>query len=144
MTALLDTSVLVAALVEGHPEHARCLPWLAGAAAGSRETCVSSHSLAECYSVLTTLPVRPRISPAAASRLLAESVERHCRLVALTATEVEGVVRRCASLELAGGIVYDALIARAAEKAGAKRLVTLNTGDFERAWPEGGSRIVLP
>lgn len=144
MIFLLDTSVIVAALVEGHPEHARCLPYLARAGSAGSTICVASHSVAECYSVLTTLPLRPRLSPAAAWRLLTESVQRHARLIALTPSDVQAVIRRCSELEIPGGIVYDALIARAAAKARADRLVTLNLRDFLRAWPEGAGTIVEP
>ena len=45
---------------------------------------------------------------------------------------------------LSGGVIYDALIARAAEKAGAERLLTLNGADFRRVWPEGESLILVP
>lgn len=144
MIVFLDTSVVVAALIEGHPQHARCLPFLAKARSGRDPVHVASHSLAEAYSVLTTLPLRPRLSPAAAWRLLSEGVERHARLVVLSASDVEDVVRRCSELELPGGIVYDALIARAAVKARADRLVTLNARDFLRAWPEGAGIVTEP
>lgn len=39
--------------------------------------------------------------------------------------------------EIAGGTVYDALIAEAAHRAGARSLVTLNRQHFERLAPEG-------
>jgi len=45
---------------------------------------------------------------------------------------------------LSGGIIYDALIARAAEKAGAERLLTFNESDFRRVWPEGASILLSP
>jgi len=35
-------------------------------------------------------------------------------------------------------------IARAAQKARATRLITLNPGDFERVWPEGRRVIATP
>ena len=63
MRTLFDTSVLVAACIEGHPKHERALPWLSKAKAQEFEFVVSSHTLAELYAVLTTLPVKPRISP---------------------------------------------------------------------------------
>jgi predicted nucleic acid-binding protein len=47
-------------------------------------------------------------------------------------------------LELSGGAVYDSLIARAAEKAGADRLLTLNPAHFHRVWPEGAAAILPP
>ncbi len=53
-------------------------------------------------------------------------------------------IDRLAELGMSGGAVYDALIARAAEKSGAERLLTLNASDFERVWPEGKSLLSLP
>jgi predicted nucleic acid-binding protein len=49
-----------------------------------------------------------------------------------------------ADLGLSGGIVYDALIARAAQKVKADRLLTLNPGDFRRVWPNGERIIASP
>lgn len=41
-------------------------------------------------------------------------------------------------------MIYDALIARAAEKAGADRLLTLNKADFERVSPETAAILFVP
>lgn len=70
MKILLDTSVLVAAMVEAHPAHTQALPWLQKAQAGADTWLVAAHSLAELYAILTTLPVRPRILPAVARELI--------------------------------------------------------------------------
>jgi predicted nucleic acid-binding protein len=141
---LLDTSILVAALVRDHPRHAKALPWLARALAGELEVVVAAHSLAELHATLTTLPVRPRISPETARRLRQENLPATTDVVALGAEGDESVVHRMSELDLAGGVVYDALIARAAELAGVELLVTLNETDFRRAWPEGEDRITAP
>lgn len=49
-----------------------------------------------------------------------------------------------ANLGLSGGSVYDALIARSAQKSQVDRLLTLNVDDFKRVWPEGIEKITLP
>lgn len=59
MRALLDTSVLVAGMVEVHPHHGERFKWLKKAIEGEIEGVVAAHSLAELYSVLSTLPVHP-------------------------------------------------------------------------------------
>jgi predicted nucleic acid-binding protein len=141
---LFDTSVLVAASVEPHPMHERALAWLKRAKAGELEMLVASHTIAELYAVLTTLPVRPRITPETALRLILENVRRIAKIVALSASDYETTIERMAELGLPGGAVYDALIARAAEKSGAERLLTLNAADFERVWPEGKSLVFQP
>ena len=64
MKVLLDTSVLVSAMLPDHVHHAHSQPWLERAKAGAFEAVISGHSLAELYSVLTRLPRTPRIGPA--------------------------------------------------------------------------------
>lgn len=75
MKRLLDTSVLVAAMVAAHPAHARSVRFLERALAGRCESCVSTHSLAEIYAVLTRMPTSPRISPDVARRLVHDNLE---------------------------------------------------------------------
>jgi predicted nucleic acid-binding protein len=71
---LLDTSVLVAAMVEAHPAHEQAFPWLKRAISGSDSVLVAAHSLAELYAILTTLPVEPRISPTDAQQLIKRNI----------------------------------------------------------------------
>lgn len=144
MKVLLDTSILVAALVRAHPRHPEARRWLARALTGELELVLAGHTLAELHATLTTLPVRPRISPETAGRLRDDSLPGTTEIVALSADDYRAVVRRGAELGLAGGVIYDALIARAADNAGVDRLVTLNEPHFRRAWPEGESRITGP
>jgi predicted nucleic acid-binding protein len=144
MKALLDTSVLVAALVESHPMHARAHPWLDRAIGGEFDWAVAAHSLAELYHVLTAYPVRPRIPPEIARQLIQENIAKKATVVALTATDYMVVVQRMAAMNLAGGVIYDALILRAAERAGVDRVVTFNVDDFRRLWPDGAAKILAP
>ncbi len=144
MKTLFDTSVLVAAFVEPHPMHSRALPWLQSARSGEVAFFVASHTLAECYAVLTTLPVKPRISPSMAFRLVRENVETQAKIVSLSSLDYRHTVKRMADFGLSGGIVYDALIARAAQKSGIERLLTFNANDFIRVWPEGEPIIYVP
>ena len=87
MKTVFDTSVIVAGIVESHPMHPKCLPWLQRAKAGEVECIVVSHTLAETYAVLTTLPLKPRISPLVAQRLIENNLQSNARIVALTATD---------------------------------------------------------
>jgi predicted nucleic acid-binding protein len=144
LRVFFDTSVLVAASVEPHPMHERSLVWVKRAKAEELEMLVASHTIAELYGVLTTLPVRPRISPDTAVRLILENVRKIAKVVPLSVSDYEAAIERLAELGIPGGAVYDALIARAAKKSGAERFLTLNAGDFERVWPEGKSLLSLP
>jgi predicted nucleic acid-binding protein len=139
-----DTSVLIAACVAAHPDHPRSVPWLERAKNGQLDLFVAAHSLAEMYAVLSSLPLKPRISPATARRLVRENAERPATVIALSTRDYGLVLQRIADLGLAGGLVYDALIAYAAEKAGIDRLLTLNVDHFRRAWPEAGNRLEAP
>jgi len=141
---LLDTSVLVAALVEPHPQHHRALPWLAKAKAEKFELVISSHTIAELYAVLSTLPVSPRITPGLAWRLINENVTPAATMVSLTSSEYLTAIKDMSDLGLSGGAIYDALIVKAAQKANADRILTFNVVDFRRIWPEGAVRIAAP
>jgi predicted nucleic acid-binding protein len=141
---LFDTSVLVAAIVEAHPRHSGAASWLKRAKSGEIEFLTASHSLAELYSVLSTFPARPRISPTNAWRLVQENVVESARLIALSPADYSMTLQRASEMGLSGGVIYDALIARAAQKAGAERLLTLNEADFLRVWPDGASILLVP
>ena len=142
MRVLFDTSVLLAALVEAHPLHKRAFAWLKRAKAEEFVLLVSAHTLAELYSNLTGR-ARPRISAGEARRLVHENIETVAKIVPLSASDYAATLRRVADLGLTGGIVYDALIARAAQKAGAEKLVTFNADHFRHVWPEGEAVITM-
>jgi predicted nucleic acid-binding protein len=141
---LFDTSVLVAALLQSHPRHDRSLPWLQRAQSRTITFLVAGHTLAELYSVLTTLPVKPRLSPSVVWRLVHENVESSAEIISLPESDYLSTLEKLSRRGLSGGVIYDALIARAAEKAEAERLLTWNEADFRRAWPEGESVIGSP
>jgi len=144
MKTLFDTSALVAAIVEPHPMHTRALPWLQRAKAGNIDFFVASHTLAELYAVLTTLPLKPRISPLTAWRLVHDNVETSAKIISLSPSDYKDTIKYVSELGLSGGIIYDALIVKAAQKSGVERLLTFNVDDFIRLWPEGESSIYAP
>jgi predicted nucleic acid-binding protein len=144
LKTLFDTSIIIAALVESHPMHARAFPWLKQAKAKAFELVVASHTLAELYAVLSTLPIKPRISPAVAWRLIHDNIESISKIISLTSGEYSAVVKRISEAGLAGGIIYDALIAKVAQKAKIGRLLTLNSDHFKLVWPNGENVIITP
>lgn len=141
---LFDTSVLLAAIVRPHPAHARTLPWLKKAKSGEISMIISSHTLAELYAVLTTLPVSPRITPDVAWNLMHENILGNAEIAALTAADYKGVIRKMKEGGFSGGIIYDALICSSAIKAHAETLLTLNGVDFRRLLMTEGLSIVEP
>jgi predicted nucleic acid-binding protein len=144
MKTLFNTSVLVAAIVEPHPMHTRALPWLQRAKAEEIDFLVASHTLAELYAVLTTLPLKPRISPLIAWRLVHDNIETSAKIISLSPSDYKDTIKYMSELGLTGGIVYDALIVKAAQKSGVERLLTFNADDFIRLWPGGESFIYIP
>lgn len=144
MKTLFDTAVIIAALVESHPMHDRAFPWLKQAKAKEFELVVASHTLAELYAVLSTLPTKPRISAAVAWRLVHENIETSGKIVSLTPAEYSSTIKRISAAGLTGGVTYDALIARVAQKSKVERLVTLNVNHFKRVWAAGENVIIAP
>lgn len=144
MRVVFDTSVLVAGIVETHPDNDRAFPWLKRAKEGEFELIVATHTLAELYAVLTTLPVRPRISPGMAWRLIYENATRPAKLISISISDYNECIQSMVDLGLVGGTVYDALLVSVVKKTKADRLLTLNMRDFERVWPEGRGILAEP
>ena len=144
MKTLFDTSVIIAALVESHPMHERSFPWLKQAKEKKFELIVASHTLAELYAVLSTLPLKPRISSSVAWRLIKENIESTAKVISLTPAEYASTIKRLSDIGLIGGTIYDALIAGVAQKAKVDRLLTLNIDHFKRVWQEGEDKIITP
>lgn len=144
MKYLFDTSVFIAAIVEPHPMHPRAFPWLKRARSREFDMYVASHTLAELYAVLTTLPVSPKITPGIARQLIHNNIRTAGKIIPLSTSDYSSVIKQMAELGLSGGVIYDALIARAAQKSGVDHIVTFNIDDFRRVWPEGVGHFILP
>ena len=144
MKILFDTSVLVAALVQPHPLHERALFWFKKGVAKEFEIIISSHTFAELYAVLTTLPVSPRITPGLAWRLIQESIDPVSSVVSLSTSDYFSTIKRISHLGVPGAIIYDALILRAAQKSRADRVLTFNVKDFKRISSDGEPQILEP
>lgn len=111
MTVAVDTSVAVPLLVRSHHDHAAVVRWW-----GGQEITLSGHALVETYSVLTRLPGDARLAPADAARLLTARFPSPLVLSGSRARKLPGTLSR---LGIAGGAVYDALVALAAKEHGA-------------------------
>jgi len=93
---------------------------------------IAGHTLAELYAVLTTLPIRPKITPGIAGHLIRSDVEALAKMVSLSPSEYSAVVRRMVDLGLSGGVIYDAIVVKAANKSEADHVLTFNIDDFRR------------
>ena len=102
----LDTSVAVPLVVQTHTAHTAVVDWWAG-----RRVALCGHAVTETYSVLTRLPGDLRLAPADAAELMQQRFAAPLLLGIETARQLPDVLSR---LEIAGGAVYDALVALAA------------------------------
>lgn len=144
MKAMLDSSVLIAAMLPDHIHHLVAVPWLSTAKAGIFQFAVAGHSLVEVYSVLTRMPRTPKITSSEAWEMLRDNVISVAQIISLQDQDYPALLSELASLAVTGGAVYDGIIAKAAELAQVDQLVTLNDQDFQRVWPAGIGRIVSP
>ncbi len=131
-----DTSVIVPALVDQLPNHQAALLALTEFTRAPHEALCSTHSLAECYVVLTTLPLARRITPAEAQRLIAESVAGRLAVRALSKADYLEAVDLVARAGLTSGAVYDALHVVAAMKSRSERIFTYNLRHFRQLTPD--------
>ena len=144
MTVFCDTSVLVAACLRQHPHYERARPVLE-AVAGRKETgVIATHSLAEAFSALTSVPLLPRILPSQAREIVSTNIQRHFKTIAITAEMHERAIAACVERGLGGGKVYDALLLECARESQAERIYTFNLKDFRTLAPDLAERIVAP
>ena len=131
VAAFLDTSVLVAGLIDFGPQSAPAQS-LMHAIAERRVTDAGTawHCCLEFYSVSTRLPPEYRLTPADAAVLLEEEVFARMSVHDLPALERLPALRAAARDQIGGGRIYDAHIAEVARAAGAGVVVTDNRRHF--------------
>ena len=145
MKGYLDTNILVAASVEDHRHHVPSFDLVKAVKNGALRGCISTHGLAEYYSVITRAPFVPRVSSAEAGRFLDDNVLPYFELIALSAGDYKAVLRSCSKAGLIGGLVFDALHLRCAEKAECDRVYTFHVKDFRALAPAGlADKIAAP
>ena len=138
LTAFLDTSVLLAGLIDFGPQSA---PSQAVLHAVAERTIPSAgtawHCCLEFYSVATRLPPEFRLSPADAARLFEEEILARMSVFELGAGERSSFLRHAVQDDAAGGRIYDAHIAEIARAAGAPVIVSDNRRHFLSALRHG-------
>jgi len=137
----LDTSVLVAAAQISHIHYEPSRKLLEQA--NRTNSACGLHSLAETYSILSSLPQSARFPPTAALRMV-EQARQRLQVIALTEKEYIATIEKLASEGLSGGIVYDALLLQCARKVNAKRIYSWNARHFKLVASDLASRIFVP
>ena len=143
MTLLCDTSVLIAAMLKEHPDHPASFQVIQAIKQGRQRGAVATHTVAECYAVLTALPKVPLVIPVEACGVIRKVVLELFDVIDLTAKDYEKALDWVAERNLKSGAIFDALIAQAALKKKIPRLMTWNLKHFER-FSSGDLKVITP
>ena len=143
MKVLYDTSVLIPAFISGHEHHSLSFPQVNLAKRDDVQGYLSSHSLAEFYATTTRIPKPLRLSSDEAYATILRFL-KYLTPVELSAKDYRKAITRTTKMGLAGGVMYDAVIAQAALKAGVEQLITLNSKDFKRLGDEVSKIVYVP
>lgn len=145
MYIFFDTTVLVAASEQSHPHYAQARHALLRVVAGQDKGFMGAHSIAEAFAALTRLPVRPRIHPVEAARIVTENILPHFEVVPLGKEDYLEALNTMTSCGWMGAKIYDALLLRCAAKCAAERIYTFNLADFKQLAPANlQERICAP
>ena len=139
MKSALDSSFLVSALCAADPDHIACRRVLA-----TGDHSIFAHCLAETFGTLTGGRLGFRVPAVEATNLIRRQIAPKLRIVSLEADDLLNAFEEADSRGVRGGAVYDYLHLVAARKAGAKRLFTLNLGDFLSFHRPGDPEIFAP
>ena len=107
---LIDTSVAVALVVGDHEHHVATMR-----AIGDRRLGLAGHAAFETFSVLTRLPAPARRPPDVVARVLAANFTENRFL---SPDRAEALIEVLGEAGIAGGSVYDALVAATAIEHG--------------------------
>jgi predicted nucleic acid-binding protein len=140
---LADTSCIVASVQPYHSHRHRALGELGRRLDAGAAMVVAAHSLAEAYSVLTRVPSPYRSTPAEAIAALHVSFVEQADVVALDPASYVSRLQHMASDGVAGGRVYDALIAACAVQAKVDTVLTFNERHFRPLLPDS-IEVVVP
>lgn len=132
---LADTSCIVATLQPGHQQKRFALAALNQRIDRGEHLVVAGHSLAEAYSVLTRMPPPHRAAPAEAMAVLQASFIDQAEVVTLDSHGYGALLRRAAADGIAGGRIYDAIIAACAVQAKVTVVLTFNVRHFRDLLP---------
>jgi predicted nucleic acid-binding protein len=131
MTVFLDTSVLLAGLIDFGPQSAPAQSLLHAVAEGRVTTPSTAwHCCLEFFSVATRLPPEFRVGPSDAVLLLEEEVFSRLAVHDLPPASQRAMLRAAARDSMVGGRIYDTHIAEIARSVGATVVVTDNRRHF--------------
>ncbi len=142
MKVIVDSNVFISASVKNHPKHERISLWLANARQKKTQLYTSAHSLLEVYSVLTRAPFKPPFSPKIASDVIEKNIVSHFKIIDLSANESLEIIQNMVAKNLRGGIIYDAVLVKCAQKLKIQNIATLNPKHFTKLVPADSYNII--
>lgn len=144
MSVFLDTSVLIAGLIDLGPQSAPAQSIMHAIAERKLTSPATGwHCCLEFYSVATRMPAEFRLAPADAVRLLREEVFARMAVHDLPSSQRSDFLNAAAQDAITGGRVYDAHIAEVARASEAEVIVTDNRRHFLAAL-RYGIRVETP
>jgi predicted nucleic acid-binding protein len=123
----LDTSVIVPALWDRHPNFAHC-----NLLTNSPNVATSAHALAEAFKVLTGAY---KLTNAFATTVLTD-LTRAIHIEALSLDDYLDALSRTETQGIIGGAIYDSIHAAVARRLRVDRVLTYNLSDFRRVAPD--------
>lgn len=139
MSDVMDTSVLVAAIVATEAFHVECQALLDRPAMA-----LYSHGVAETFSTLTGGRKSFRMPATLAAAIIQEDYLPDLTVIELPVPDMLLAMREAESRGVRGGAIFDYLHLMAARCAGAERFYTLNVSNFLSFHREGDPEIVHP
>lgn len=131
MTGFLpDTSMMVAVVCAWHEHHERAAKDFERRLDHGEALIVAAPALIETYAVLTRLPPPHRLSPSDAAALIEANFLTGSRMIALDVKTYRDLLKDAPQKGIAGGRMYDWVIAACAIKGEASVLLTFNAKDF--------------
>jgi len=140
---LFDTSALIALYILKHPNHESCLNYFLDNKKDSKFF-ISNHTLAELYRNITSGRKYLSYTPSQAHKLINSAVCVYFESVSLDSSDYLQVIDAMKNQSLHGAVIYDGVIAKAADKAGCDEIVTFNVQDFQRVWALTKANLVEP
>ena len=123
----LDTSIIVPAFAEIHPNHAICEPLVTAS-----DSVTSGHTLTETFAVLTKVYKYDSESVAAVLAALPTAL----RIEPITIADYFDAMSQSKARRIIGGRIYDALHTAVARRLRVERVLTFNVGDFTAVAPD--------
>ncbi len=139
MIDAVDSSVLVAALVDSEPDHRACGTLLERGGARAY-----SHGLAETFSTLSGGRSGYRVPAKQTAELIEGSLLPYLEMIVLSPKEMLSAMLECQARGVRGAAIFDYFHLVSARKAKADRLYTLDVANFRSFHRTGDPEIVHP